>query len=66
MTNNENSLCYLVFEDGTILTGNSFGAETETDGEIGRLNNTWLYNIIEMVITIHRRPYLFILFTFNC
>lgn len=32
----DKKLCYLVLEDGTILPGATFGAEIETDGEVGK------------------------------
>ena len=31
---------YLMLEDGSLFEGKSFGAHTDTDGEIGNLNNS--------------------------
>lgn len=33
----DKKVCYLVLEDGTVFPGTSFGSETETDGEVGKL-----------------------------
>lgn len=30
--------CFLILEDGTILTGRPFGAKKPTDGEVGKLS----------------------------
>lgn len=29
-------VCYLILEDGCVLTGESFGARKQTDGEVGK------------------------------
>lgn len=42
MENNVSSAkaCYLVLEDGSILTGETFGAEKPVDGEVGKKRAT--------------------------
>ena len=34
------SKSYLMLEDGTLFEGQSFGAHTDTDGEIGKFDNS--------------------------
>ena len=36
----EKEPCFLVLEDGTVISGEPFGSRRQTDGEIGRLG-TW-------------------------
>ena len=35
------SKSYLMLEDGTVFEGQSFGAHTDTDGEIGKFANSF-------------------------
>lgn len=36
MATGTGDVCYLILEDGTVLTGESFGAKKQTGGEVGK------------------------------
>lgn len=41
--------CYLVLEDGTVFSGNSFGATKPIDGEVGKNNQHVVVNVFNIV-----------------
>lgn len=47
-------VCYLILEDGCVLTGESFGARKQTDGEVGKCQHV-VAMFSEQVVNNKRR-----------